>query len=229
MLSGEKQILYNQRKASWSSLVCSWKCSDIGADEFLSRDELISVLTNRNVLFFADPAAAARENDREWYENQWWTFGRGVFFSLFLFLNVRDTFGWIERTNELCWEQKKTQLREAEEEKLPSSASFFFFFFYLPARRSERRIMGETCAKLLLLILSIFAPPLAVWIARSKICSCTVCVNLLLTCLGWVGPASLMRWGCIAILALSLLLLQVPGVIHAWCVICCCDNLEGWS
>ena len=48
--------------------------------------------------------------------------------------------------------------------------------------------MGDACAKLLLIILSFFVPPLAVWIARSKVCSCTVCVNLLLTLLGWVTP-----------------------------------------
>lgn len=47
--------------------------------------------------------------------------------------------------------------------------------------------MGDACAKFLLIILSLFIPPIAVWIARNKICSCTVCINLLLTCLGWVN------------------------------------------
>jgi uncharacterized membrane protein YqaE (UPF0057 family) len=47
--------------------------------------------------------------------------------------------------------------------------------------------MGDACAKLLLIILSVFIPPLAVWIARNEICSCTVCINILLTLLGWVN------------------------------------------
>jgi uncharacterized membrane protein YqaE (UPF0057 family) len=47
--------------------------------------------------------------------------------------------------------------------------------------------MGDACGKLLLIILSVFIPPLAVWIARNKICSCTVCINILLTLLGWVN------------------------------------------
>ncbi|UJR27651.1 hypothetical protein I4U23_008932 [Adineta vaga] len=62
--------------------------------------------------------------------------------------------------------------------------------------------MAGTCTKLLLIIISLFIPPLAVWIARDKICSGTVSVNILLTLLG-----------------------LVPGIIHAWIVICCCDNL----
>ena len=47
--------------------------------------------------------------------------------------------------------------------------------------------MGGLCAKFLLIILSVFCPPIAVWIARNKICSGTVCINLLLTILGWVN------------------------------------------
>ncbi|CAF1277382.1 unnamed protein product [Adineta steineri] len=45
-------------------------------------------------------------------------------------------------------------------------------------------------------------PPLAVWIARDKMCSGTVALNILLTILG-----------------------IVPGTIHAWFVICCCNDL----
>jgi len=47
--------------------------------------------------------------------------------------------------------------------------------------------MGDTCAKLLLLILSLFMPPIAVWIVRNKICSGIVCVNIILTIIGWVN------------------------------------------
>jgi uncharacterized membrane protein YqaE (UPF0057 family) len=47
--------------------------------------------------------------------------------------------------------------------------------------------MGDACAKFLLIILSLFMPPIAVWIARNKICSGTVCINILLTILGWVN------------------------------------------
>ncbi|CAF1358887.1 unnamed protein product, partial [Didymodactylos carnosus] len=65
------------------------------------------------------------------------------------------------------------------------------------------KYMAGVCAQLLLCLISIVLPPLAVWIARNKICSCMVCINILLTLLGWV-----------------------PGVIHAWIVICCCDNLN---
>ncbi|CAF1062345.1 unnamed protein product [Adineta steineri] len=49
---------------------------------------------------------------------------------------------------------------------------------------------------------SLILPPLAVWIARDKMCSGTVALNILLTILG-----------------------VVPGTIHAWFVICCCNDL----
>ncbi len=83
--------------------------------------------------------------------------------------------------------------------------------------------MGDACGKLLLIILSVFIPPLAVWIARNKICSCTVCINILLTLLGWVNIFIYKR---MTEIVLVFFVFKVPGVIHAWCVICCCDNLD---
>jgi len=47
--------------------------------------------------------------------------------------------------------------------------------------------MGDFCSKLLLLLLALFIPPIAVWITRNKVCSCTVFLNLILTLLGWVS------------------------------------------
>jgi len=64
--------------------------------------------------------------------------------------------------------------------EIGKTASYLLLF-------STRRIMGNACAKFLLIILSIFIPPIAVWIARNKICSGTVCINILLTILGWVN------------------------------------------
>ena len=46
--------------------------------------------------------------------------------------------------------------------------------------------MAGTCTKILLIFLSLIIPPLAVWIARDKVCSGTVSINILLTLLGIV-------------------------------------------
>jgi uncharacterized membrane protein YqaE (UPF0057 family) len=80
--------------------------------------------------------------------------------------------------------------------------------------------MAGLCLKVLLIFVSLILPPLAVWIARNKVCSGTVFINILLTLLGIV---------CISVLLNELSFFffsKVPGTIHAWCVICCCDNLD---
>lgn len=46
--------------------------------------------------------------------------------------------------------------------------------------------MASFCMKLLLIFLSLILPPLAVWIARNKICSGMVFLNIILTLLGIV-------------------------------------------
>ncbi|CAF2092602.1 unnamed protein product [Rotaria magnacalcarata] len=62
---------------------------------------------------------------------------------------------------------------------------------------------SDACGKCLLFILAILLPPVAVWIARDKICSCMVCLNIILTLIGWI-----------------------PGIIHAFAVICCCSRYQ---
>jgi len=47
--------------------------------------------------------------------------------------------------------------------------------------------MAGLCLKILLIFVSLILPPLAVWIARDKVCSGTVSINILLTILGMVS------------------------------------------
>ncbi|CAF1099715.1 unnamed protein product [Adineta ricciae] len=61
----------------------------------------------------------------------------------------------------------------------------------------------DPVGKCLLFIMAILLPPVAVYLARGKICSCMVCINVILTILGWI-----------------------PGVIHAFIVICCCSDYQ---
>ena len=65
--------------------------------------------------------------------------------------------------------------------KLPVSLSS------LHLKNIHNLTMAGACAKLLLIIISLFIPPLAVWIARNKVCSGTVCLNIILTILGGVS------------------------------------------
>lgn len=83
-----------------------------------------------------------------------------------------------------CEERRNRRRNEKVRRKERKNNDFSILFN--TTERPHEEIMSNTCAKFLLLILSLFVPPLAVWIARNKICSCTVCVNLLLTLLGWV-------------------------------------------
>jgi uncharacterized membrane protein YqaE (UPF0057 family) len=77
-------------------------------------------------------------------------------------------------------EKRNGKSQFIKEKRGKTTASYLFLF-------STRRNMGDACAKFLLIILSLFMPPIAVWIARNKICSGTVCINILLTILGWVN------------------------------------------
>ena len=47
--------------------------------------------------------------------------------------------------------------------------------------------MAGICTKILLILVAFILPPLAVWIARDKICSGTVLINFLLCLLGFVS------------------------------------------
>ena len=75
--------------------------------------------------------------------------------------------------------------------------------------------MGDACGKFLLIILSLLCPPIAIWIARNKICSCTVCINILLTLLGWVNIFVVQRNDKYIHLFLSRRFLELfmPGVL----------------
>ncbi|CAF0771018.1 unnamed protein product [Rotaria sp. Silwood1] len=61
----------------------------------------------------------------------------------------------------------------------------------------------DPVGKCLLFIMAVLLPPVAVYLARDKVCSCMVSLNILLTLLGWI-----------------------PGVIHAFAVICCCSQYQ---
>lgn len=60
------------------------------------------------------------------------------------------------------------------------------FHFHLSFSRLSNNMAG-LCTKILLILVAFLIPPVAVWIARDKICSGTVLINVLLWILGVVS------------------------------------------